>query len=143
MTEWRITKESAVYQEAARATETIDEPSIGFSKATGLVAASAIAVSIKQNNFIIQELTNLYEEVRSFKEDIRAIKEVLLTLEKGKTIETGTNEYSEELLKALQKFNDLKIGEKVPIPPKPKTPFYVWNDPAKQIKEALNKAQKQ
>lgn len=134
MSDWKRTAKIPAYIEAVKATETIEEPAVGFYKPSDSRFAQNVVI-IKQNNTIIQLLTKLTEEVADLKEDFGILKGTISRkpLDNGKTKE-DLSEYLENIQKKLDNFY---VGDPKPSTTKvKKSPFYVFKDPQQIYKDA-------
>ena len=136
MNNWRLSTRSEAYQNALKATESIEEPAEGFIKPSS--TPKATSTLIKQNNTIIQLLIKISENLDDCLDKVKDIRRVVT--EKSAGTSSGVSEkVLEDLEKSLQKLN---LGEIVPKPkPKP-APFYVYKNPTKIFEEEKRKASK-
>ena len=136
MSDWRITQKSSNYLEALKATESIEEPAVGFVKPAE--AKGGTATVIKQNNTIIQLLVKLSENLEDCKESIKNISKVV-----ADRTSAGTSADITSTIDELQKsLNKLSLGEPIPKPKKKEVPFYVFKDPKKIFEEEKKKLSK-
>jgi hypothetical protein len=134
MSNWRITSKSSSYIEALKATESIEEPSVGFVKPTESIKGTTTI--IKQNNTIIQLLVKISEGVEDCKESIQNIRKVV-----AEQASAGTKSDITSTIEELQKnLNKLSLGEPVPRPKKKEVPFFVFKDPLKIFEEEKKKS---
>ena len=133
MTDWRYTAKTQPYLDALTATESIEEPAVGFVKPTE--QKSNITAAIKQNNTILQLLVKISEDLSDCKDAIKDIKRVVA--EKSAGTSADIPKTIEELEKSLKK---LSLGEPIKRKPKPAAPFYVFKDPKKIFEEEKKKA---
>lgn len=134
MSDWKRTAKIPAYIEAVKATETIEEPAVGFYKPSDSRFAQNVVI-IKQNNTIIQLLTKLTEEVADLKEDFGILKGTISRkpLDNGKTKE-DLSEYLENIQKKLENFH---VGDPKPSASKTKKSlFYVFKDPQQIYEDA-------
>ncbi|KAJ1689907.1 hypothetical protein LUZ63_014062 [Rhynchospora breviuscula] len=132
MSDWRLTAESSVYREALRATESIEEPALGFVKPTE-ATQRATSTIIKQNNTIIQLLVKIKEEFEDCKDQIRELK-------RAKAPEgSDTTETLEQIQNQLKNLSlgPLSISKRPTITGK----FFVYLDPKKIYEEEKKKVQ--
>ena len=136
MNNWRLSTRSEAYQNALKATESIEEPAEGFIKPSS--TPKATSTLIKQNNTIIQLLIKISENLDDCLDKVKDIRRVVT--EKSAGTSSGVSEkVLEDPEKSLQKLN---LGEIVPKPkPKP-APFYVYKNPTKIFEEEKRKASK-
>lgn len=136
MNDWRLSTRTEAYQNALKATESIEEPAEGFIKPSS--TPKATSTLIKQNNTIIQLLIKISENLDDCLDKVKDIRRVVT--EKSAGTSSGVSEkVLEDLEKSLQKLN---LGEIVPKPkPKP-APFYVYKNPTKIFEEEKRKASK-
>ena len=136
MSDWRITQKSSNYLEALKATESIEEPAVGFVKPAE--AKGGTTTVIKQNNIIIQLLVKLSENLEDCKESIRNISKVV-----ADRTSAGTSADIISTIDDLQKnLNKLSLGEPIPKPKKKEVPFYIFKDPKKIFEEEKKKLSK-
>ncbi|KAJ1704481.1 hypothetical protein LUZ63_004260 [Rhynchospora breviuscula] len=135
MSDWRLTAESSVYREALRATESIEEPALGFVKPTE-ATQRATSTIIKQNNTIIQLLVKIKEELEDCKDQIRELR-------RAKAPEgSDTTDTTEALEQIQNQLKNLRLGP----PSTSKRPtitgkFFVYRDPKKIYEEEKKKIQ--
>jgi len=103
MSDWRITANSSIYKEALQATETLEEPTVGFLKLAEVTRGSTAAL-IKQNNTIIQLLVKIKEELKNCKITIKRLEAAKTKVPETEDLASSIN----ELQKGLQK---LSLGE--------------------------------
>lgn len=122
MTDWRIAAATKAYRNSLIATESIDPPSVGFTKP---VTGAGLTTLLKQNNTIIQLLVSVSEKLEDLQTEVTRLKKEVT--EKGKTPVTTENldPILEEIQKKLESFH---IGEQKS---KKKSPFFVFKDPLK------------
>jgi hypothetical protein len=130
MSDWRQTLNSAIYQEALSATESIEEPPCGFVKPRDTDKTTTAIALIKQNNTLIQLLVKIKEDLEDCKDAIKDCREAIKRIEAAKTPAVHLNNTIEELQKGLQ---NLKFGERKT--PKEKVPFTY----SKTLKPSLKK----
>jgi hypothetical protein len=137
MNDWRLTAKTEAYQNALKATESIEEPAEGFTKPTA-VNQRATSTLIKQNNTIIQLLIKISENLDDCLDTVKDIKRVVAEKSAG-TSSSISERTLEDLQKSLERLN---LGEVVPKPkPKP-APFYVFKNPTKIFEEEKRKIPK-
>ena len=134
MNDWRITSQTEPYKNALTATESLEEPAVGFVKPSEVTQRSTTAI-LKQNNTIIQLLVKISENLSDCKEAIRDIKRVVAEKSAGTSLDISKS--LEDLQKGFQK---LSLGEPIPKPKKKETPLYVYKDPRKIIEEEKRKS---
>jgi predicted nuclease with TOPRIM domain len=133
MSDWRITAESLTYQDALRATESIEEPAYGFIKPSDVTRGTTAAL-IKQNNTIIQLLVKL-------KEDLEDCKSAIKRLEAAKTKIPESQDLSDSIQKLQTDLQKLSLGESSEKKiQRPTGKFYVYKNP-KDIFDSIKKQQ--
>lgn len=136
MNDWRNTARSSIYQEALKATETLEEPSQGFVKPAECTKGATSAL-IKQNNTIIQLLVKIKEELEDCKIAIKRLEAA-----KTQVPETENLTHSiEDLQKGLQKLNLGETSTSVKKIKRQTGQFFVFKNP-KEIFDSV-KSQKQ
>ncbi|KAJ4770926.1 ORF II [Rhynchospora pubera] len=130
MSDWRLTADSSIYKEALRATESLEEPALGFVKPSE-AAQRDTSIIIKQNNTIIQLLVKIKEELEDCKDQIRELR-------RAKALEgSDTSEALEQIQNQLK---NLSLGP----PSTSKRPtitrkFFVYRDRKKIYEEEKKK----
>ena len=76
MNDWSITAKTEPYKNAIAATESLEEPAVGFVKPLE-VAPKATTALLKQNNTIIQLLVKISEELLDCKKAIENIQKAI------------------------------------------------------------------
>ena len=134
MSDWRITQRSSTYLDVLRATESIEEPAVGFAKPSE-AKTTTTSTLIKQNNTIIQLLIKISENLEDCKEKLKALK-----AEKQKAVEVP-NSIEASIENLSQNLTKLSLGEQIPKKTPKKGPFFVFKNP-KEILEAEKKSNK-
>jgi len=123
MSGYRITEATLSYKEALQAVEPIEPPAVGFTKPNTSIPVNS-ANLIKQNNLIIQLLTQVAENSQRTVEELGEIKRGITTL-------LGRDQDAKALSEVITKLENWKPGEVKPLIEKKKSPFYVFEDPLK------------
>ncbi|PON52004.1 hypothetical protein PanWU01x14_212470 [Parasponia andersonii] len=124
MTDYHDTQNSATYKQAIKATNQIEEPSLGFVRpADNRGGTSGSTAIIKQNNTQIQLLVQTVELLKDLQERVKKLETVI---QSKPSSSSGT--ISEDLVEKLSK---LSIVEQQPPPKKePKGTLRVFRNPS-------------